>query len=132
MLTAAKKKFIREKRQNVFAAQMDAANMGFQNERFDVIMVSFGLHDMDYDLMLGVLKEMYRVLRKGGRLYILDYEQEGNLLKRMIFSIYLKISYPQHVREFLNYDWDDILSGIGFDMDSAETYTLSKLVSATK
>jgi len=31
----------------------------------DVIMVSFGLHDMEYDLMLCALKEMYRVLKRG-------------------------------------------------------------------
>ena len=111
---------------------MDAANMGFQDERFDVITVSFGLHDMEYDLMLSVLKEMYRVLRQGGRLYILDYEKEGMLLKQLIFSLYLRISYPRRIKEFLRYDWNAILSEIGFRPGSAETYTVSKLVSATK
>lgn len=132
MLAAAKRKILRRDRQNVFILQMDAANMGFQDENFDVIMVSFGLHDMEYDLMLCVLKEMHRVLKKGGTLYILDYEKEGMLLKRLMFSIYLKISYPRHVQEFLRYDWNDILSDIGFRFGSVETYTVSKLVSATK
>jgi ubiquinone/menaquinone biosynthesis C-methylase UbiE len=132
MLAAAKRKILRQSRRNVFALQMDAANMGLQGERFDVIMVSFGLHDMEYDLMLCVLEEMYRVLKEGGKLFILDYEKEGMLLKQLIFSIYLKISYPQHVQEFLRYDWNDILSGIGFQMDSVEIYTVSKLVAATK
>ena len=132
MLAAAKRKILRQNRQNVFALQMDAANMGLQDEKFDVIMVSFGLHDMEYDLMLCVLEEMYRVLKKGGTLYILDYEKEGMLLRRLLFSIYLKISYPPHVQEFLKYDWNEILKGIGFQMDSVETYTVSKMVSATK
>ena len=132
MLAAAKKKILRRQKQNVFALQMDAAHMGFHDEKFDVIMVSFGLHDMEYDLMMRVLKQMYRVLKKGGRLYILDYEKEGMLPKRLIFSIYLRISYPHHVQEFLRYDWNDILGGIGFRFSSVETYTVSKLVSAIK
>jgi demethylmenaquinone methyltransferase/2-methoxy-6-polyprenyl-1,4-benzoquinol methylase len=132
MLAASKKKILRQRRQNVFIHQMDAANMGFHDEQFDIVMVAFGLHDMEYDLMLRVLKEMHRVLRKGGRLYILDYEEEGTFLKRLIFSLYLRISYPQHVQEFLKYDWNQILESIGFRFDSAETYTVSKLISATK
>ena len=132
MLAKAKQKIFRQDRHNVFIHQMDAANMGFQDEKFDVIMVSFGLHDMEYDLMLRVLNEMHRILKKNGKLYILDYEKEGGLLKRLMFSIYLRISYPKHVQDFLNYDWNRILSGIGFRLDSAETYTVSKLVTATK
>jgi len=132
MLAASKKKILRQRRRNVFIHQMDAANMGFHDGQFDIIMVAFGLHDMEYDLMLCVLKEMHRVLRKGGRLYILDYEEEGTLLKRLIFSLYLRISYPRHVQEFLKYDWNQILGSVGFRFDLAETYTVSKLVSATK
>lgn len=132
MLATARKKILQCNGNNVFALQMDAAHMGFQDEKFDVIMVSFGLHDMEYDLMMDVLKEMHRVLKKGGELYILDYEKEGMLVKRLIFSLYLRISYPQHVQEFLRYDWNDILSEVGLRFDTAETYTVSKLVSATK
>ena len=132
MLAASKKKILRQRRRNVFIHQMDAANLGFHDEQFDIVMVAFGLHDMEYDLMLRVLKEMQRVLRKGGRLYILDYEEEGTLLKRLIFSLYLRISYPQHVQEFLKYDWSQILESVGFRFDLAESYTVSKLISATK
>jgi demethylmenaquinone methyltransferase/2-methoxy-6-polyprenyl-1,4-benzoquinol methylase len=132
MLAVARKKILRHNRENVFALKMDAAHMGFPDEKFDVAMVSFGLHDMEHDLMMRVLKEMHRVLRKGGKLYILDYEKEGTALKRLAFSIYLKISYPRHVQDFLRYDWTEILSDIGFHFDSSEIYTVSKLVSATK
>jgi demethylmenaquinone methyltransferase/2-methoxy-6-polyprenyl-1,4-benzoquinol methylase len=132
MLAASKKKILRHRRRNVFIHQMDAVNMGFHDEQFDIVMVAFGLHDMEYDLMLRVLKEMQRVLRKGGRLYILDYEEEGMLFKRLVFLLYLRISYPRHVQEFLKYDWNQILERVGFRFDSAETYTVSKLISATK
>jgi ubiquinone/menaquinone biosynthesis C-methylase UbiE len=132
MLVVANKKILKQGIQNVFIHQMDAANMGFHDEKFDVVTVSFGLHDMDYNLMMAVLEEIFRVLKKEGRLYIVDYEKEGGFIKRTVFSIYLRISYPQRVQEFLKYDWSYILSNVGFRFDKAEEYMISKLICATK
>lgn len=51
----------------------DALDLPFPNDEFDVITVAFGLRNMgDYPL---ALREMRRVLKPGGHLFILDFSQ---------------------------------------------------------
>jgi demethylmenaquinone methyltransferase/2-methoxy-6-polyprenyl-1,4-benzoquinol methylase len=51
----------------------DALDLPFATDEFDVVTVAFGLRNMgDYPL---ALKEMRRVLKPGGHLFILDFSQ---------------------------------------------------------
>jgi demethylmenaquinone methyltransferase/2-methoxy-6-polyprenyl-1,4-benzoquinol methylase len=51
----------------------DALDLPFPNDEFDVVTVAFGLRNMgDYPL---ALREMRRVLKPGGHLFILDFSQ---------------------------------------------------------
>ena len=112
--------------------EMDAIKMDFPSDKFDIEMVSFGLHEMEYELMIVVLKEMHRTLRRGGKLFILDYATEDRFILKQIYSIYLKLSYPEHVRRFLEYDWNKILTDIGFQMEEIQKCTISQIICATK
>ncbi len=131
MLALAEEKINKLESHNISFLQMDAAKMNFSDKEFDAVISSFGLHEFDYDSMMSVLKEMYRVLKEGGKLYIVDYGEEDSFIK-LIFSVYLKICYPQRVQEFLKYDWDQILSSLGFQFDIIEKYRISRLICATK
>ncbi len=82
--------------------------------------------------MTSVLKEKFRVLKKGGKLYIVDYGEESSFLYKLIFSIYLKICYPERIMDFLTYDWEQIQSSINFQFESIEKYRISRLICATK
>ncbi|MCP3923745.1 MAG: class I SAM-dependent methyltransferase [Desulfobacterales bacterium] len=132
MLALAKKKNGKTRSQNVSFLQMDATKIDFPDEKFDVVMSSFALHEMNSDLMTSVLMEKYRVLKKGGKLYIVDYGEEYSFLNKLIFSTYLKICYPERIMDFLKYDWDQILSSIHFQFDYIEKYKISRLICATK
>ena len=51
----------------------DALDLPFETDEFDVITVAFGLRNMgDYPL---ALREMRRVIKPGGHLFILDFSQ---------------------------------------------------------
>ena len=57
----------------------DALNLPFPDSQFDVVTVAFGLRNMaDYP---AALKEMYRVVKPGGHLLILDFSLPQNLLR---------------------------------------------------
>jgi demethylmenaquinone methyltransferase/2-methoxy-6-polyprenyl-1,4-benzoquinol methylase len=56
----------------------DALDLPFPDDEFDVVTVAFGLRNMgDYP---AALKEMRRVLKSGGSLFILDFSQPGTPL----------------------------------------------------
>jgi demethylmenaquinone methyltransferase/2-methoxy-6-polyprenyl-1,4-benzoquinol methylase len=132
MLALAKKKIRKLGVQSVSFLRMKATEIGFHDEAFDVIVSSFALHEMDYDAMMAALKEMYRLLKKDGRLYLVDYGREESVVLQWMFSAYLKVCYPKRVLEFLDYDWSRILAGIGFHLDAIDKCRVSRLMSARK
>lgn len=70
----------------------DALALPFPNDAFDVVTVAFGLRNMgDYEL---ALREMRRVLRPGGHLFILDFSLPNGLL-RVPYRFYLHNILPK-------------------------------------
>ncbi|MBF0102640.1 MAG: class I SAM-dependent methyltransferase [Desulfobacterales bacterium] len=132
MLTLANKKILKRGIKHISFMPMDVRKMDFPSNTFDIEMVSFGLHEMEYELMMVVLKEMHRTLKKGGKLFILDYGKEDRFFLKQVFSIYLYLSYPEHVQRFLEYDWNKILTDIGFRLDEIQACTISQIICATK
>ena len=54
-------------------AQCDAENLPFPDDWFDIVTVAFGLRNMTHKNL--ALAEMYRVLRPGGRLLVLEFSK---------------------------------------------------------
>lgn len=54
-------------------AVCDAENLPFEDNYFDVVMVSFGLRNMTHKDV--ALKEMYRVCKKGGKVLVLEFSK---------------------------------------------------------
>lgn len=70
----------------------DALDLPFGDEEFDVVTVAFGLRNMgDYELGL---KEMRRVLKPGGHLFILDFSLPEGVL-RSPYRFYLHNVLPK-------------------------------------
>lgn len=132
MLAAGERKIQRRGIRNIHLQQMDAAKMTFQDGEFDIVMVSFGLHELKPDLMLDVLKEMSRVLKVSGALYIVDYERQSTRLKSFVLSVFLKLLEPNHIQQFLEYDWGEILQSVGIRIIETEKCLFTKLISAVK
>ena len=131
-IIVAGKKVRRRNIKNVSFYQMDATRIDFRDEEFDTVMISFGLHELTYDLMLKIIKEMYRVLKNKGNFYIVDYEKQDNMLKNIMLSTFLKIFESKHTSEFLHYNWKEILENVGLHDIEIDNYLFSKLISATK
>lgn len=132
MIAVAEKKIRRRRIRNISIRQMDATRMTFRDGEFDIAMISFALHELDYALMLGILKEMCRVLKESGKLYIVDYEREDGFLKSLVLAIQLKLFEPSHMPQFLRYDWVEILQSTRVQVTATEKYLFSKLICAVK
>jgi len=132
MLRVANRKIGKQGFSNVETLRMDALNMDFEDASFDIATSSFGLHEMEYPVMESILKEIHRVLKKGGKLYLVDYQLQDTTIKRFLFRIYLLLTSPPHVKDFLKYDWQAIMNECGFRIDRIEPYRISQIISASR
>lgn len=132
MIAVAERKIRQRDLQTITIHHMNATGMDFQPGTFDIVMISFGLHEFDRELMGRVLREMQRVLKRGGKLYIVDYERGKGFLRSVLFDLYLRIFEPKHLPQFLAYNWAEILGEVGLELDELEICLFSKLISATK
>ena len=132
MLQVANRKIRKQGLSNVITLRMDALNMDFEDESFDIATSSFGLHEMEYPVMENILKEMNRVLKKGGKLYLVDYQLQDTAVKRFFFRVYLFLTSPPHVKDFLKYDWEAVMKACGFRIDKLESYRISQIICASR
>jgi len=68
--------------------QADGTKLPFKDGTFDAASISWGIHDMPYEIGIKVLKEMKRVIKKNGMILIVDY-------------IDAKKHYPARLTQFL-------------------------------
>lgn len=71
----------------------DGMNLPFKDASFDVMTVAFGLRNMAS--WPGALREMKRVLRPGGSLFVLDFSLPALPLIRPLYLFYLKRIMPR-------------------------------------
>ncbi len=62
-------------------------NITFPDNQFDVVLSSFMMHHLPDDLKRKGLAEIYRVLKPGGRLLIVDIESSGKSAIRRLSNL---------------------------------------------
>ena len=73
-------------RNRVQYIQGDAQEISFQEQSFDAAMVGFGIRNV-ID-MKKAFKEMYRVLKPGGKMMCLEFSQPASPLFRLLYDYY--------------------------------------------
>lgn len=68
---------------------MDASNLKFASEGFDIVLISAALHEMNKTLRYRVLNEVYRVLKKDGYFFIFDHHEPSEPKLRIFYNVYL-------------------------------------------
>ena len=64
---------------NLSIVQVDAENLPFEEQTFDCISIAFGLRNVtDKD---GALRSMYRTLKPGGKVLILEFSEPSKAIK---------------------------------------------------
>lgn len=78
--------------------QGDALHLPFADAHFDLVTISYGLRNLA-SLDAG-LREMWRVLRPGGRLLVLDFGKPDRAAWRGAYFAYLRFAVPVFGRVF--------------------------------
>jgi ubiquinone/menaquinone biosynthesis C-methylase UbiE len=132
IINVAANKIKKQNLSNVSVCPMDAKNISFSEQSFDIVIIAFCLHELKYAATINILQESARVLKDGGKLYIVDYKQMQGLFKNILFHIYLFLFEPKYVFKFFKYDWNAILNSVGLNIDDVKTAFMSRILIAVK
>jgi demethylmenaquinone methyltransferase/2-methoxy-6-polyprenyl-1,4-benzoquinol methylase len=89
MLSQGKAKFVQ---QGIAPVEGDALRLPFPDQTFHVVVSAFGFRNLaNYD---AGLREIYRVLRPGGQVGILDFSEPGGVLGRL-YGFYFRNVLPK-------------------------------------
>jgi ubiquinone/menaquinone biosynthesis C-methylase UbiE len=79
----------------------DATNLGFSDGTFDVVTISFAMHDVPREIGSKILAEVKRVLVPDGKVVIIDYNEPArNLIAKLVCLIALLYESP-NFKEFV-------------------------------
>ncbi|MCX5770182.1 MAG: bifunctional demethylmenaquinone methyltransferase/2-methoxy-6-polyprenyl-1,4-benzoquinol methylase UbiE [Candidatus Hydrogenedentes bacterium] len=93
MLARAQQKLAKLKAPQTFSTiQADAQITSFQNNSFDAATIAFGIRNVQN--VSQTLREIIRVLKPGGRLFVLEFSLPANPLLRAIYLAYFRYAVP--------------------------------------
>lgn len=73
-------------------AVVDGQDIPYDDETFDVVTMSYGIRNMPKREQ--ALSEMYRVLKPGGALCVLEFSTPPNPIMRLGYRLYLRFGIP--------------------------------------
>ncbi|MBU3090841.1 class I SAM-dependent methyltransferase [Clostridium sp. CF011] len=103
MLALAKEKIEKRGIRNIETLVMDATNMNFDDNYFDVVLISLVLHEVDDNIRYEIMKESKRVLKNKGKIVVVEWAQPKKLIQKLLFLI-IKLLEPKGFKEFLQLD----------------------------
>lgn len=99
MLEAGRKKIEKEGFKNLIELQIsDSEAINFPENSFDAVIAAFGVRNFE-NLEKG-LSEMFRVLKPGSRLVILEFSKPKLKPVRAFFKVYMKLAAPRLAQWF--------------------------------
>ncbi len=104
------------KYRNIKFKAVDATNLPFKNNSFDVSCISFALHDMPLTIGEKVLKEMIRVTKPNGMIVIVDYALPKNKVGRFLIYHFVKLYEKYYYPEFIKSDLKVLLRKSGIQV----------------
>ncbi len=83
----------------------DATKTNFENESFDIVIISFALHEKDRSTQESFIHEAHRLIKKDGLILIVDYNFDNKTPKlvKIGISIIERIAGKEHYNNFKGY-----------------------------
>ncbi|MBI5328723.1 MAG: class I SAM-dependent methyltransferase [Deltaproteobacteria bacterium] len=112
MLNVAWEKAQRQKAE-LRLVRSDVLSIPFKEKAFDGVIASMGLHEIPFDAVRTIFKEVKRVLKDDGRFVIFDY-YKGEGFAGFIQNIFFIFAEHEPAREFIKADLQKELRDAGF------------------
>jgi len=91
-----------------------AQSLPFAAGTFDLVHTSAALHEMDHATLQTILQEVYRVLKPGGVLTLVDFHQPTNPLFLPGLAMFMWLFETETAWALLKTDLPALLSTVGF------------------
>lgn len=78
-------------------------------ENFDKVFISFLLHGFPQQVRESIIENVYRILKKDGIFFILDYNEFSYLEMPFYLKIFFKMIECPYAFDFIGRDWENIL-----------------------
>lgn len=92
MLDHGQKKLLPNHQKQITTVCGDALNLPFENEQFDMAFCAYGMRNVDDNKK--ALEEIFRVLKPGGRVMILEFFRPQTLMARLFQATYGRYWLP--------------------------------------
>ena len=106
---------------NVKLICRDATDTGLKDKMFDYIIIGLVLHECNSDILKKILAEACRLLKRNGRLIILDWERQTGFFDKMMYApMYIteSIGTPKYFKEYYYSDKEAFFSRYGFEAET--------------
>ncbi len=84
------------------------------DKNYDKVFISFVLHGFPFEIQKKIIKNANNVLKEGGEFIILDFNEFIMEKTPLYFRIPFKIIECKYAFEYVERDWEKILSEFGF------------------
>jgi demethylmenaquinone methyltransferase / 2-methoxy-6-polyprenyl-1,4-benzoquinol methylase len=114
MLAVGKRRAAAEGLDRVIFVHGDAGALPFADDHFDVVMASYGLHELPTTVRAAAIAEAARVLPPSGRLLVVDLD--APLRRSRLFDAYMRAVEKPHAREVVGPGLVSAIARAGFDL----------------
>ena len=92
----------------------DATKTSFRNDAFDIVIVSFALHEKDRKTQEALIEEAHRIIKKDGLMLVVDYvfDNKAAGYSKILINIIERVAGGEHHRNFKNYIQNHGLSSL--------------------
>lgn len=131
MLALAKEKIEKRGIRNIKTLVMDAANMSFDDNYFDVVLISLVLHEVDDNIRHKIIKEVRRVVKNKGKIIIVEWDKPERFIKKLLFSI-IQLLEPKGFKEFLQLDMQQFMEKFSLKILGEKKCDYTRIIEITK
>lgn len=102
--------------------EANAEDMPFPDNHFDVVHTSVALHEMNYEELQQIIKEVYRVLKPGGIFAFIDLHKPTNPLFWPSLAIFMWLFETRTAWQLIETDLIAELEKVGFQKKKKTLY----------
>ena len=109
-----------------------AESVPSSDEQYDIITNVYLFHELPEEVRTEVVKEWYRVLKPGGKIFFVDSAQAGEVPYDRVLDGFTIIAHEPYYKNYTEQNLVALFENAGFQVDTTEVHWVSKCMVMTK